>query len=140
MADQLAFNEGKDAVLGGGLTTSVKFCLSTKKVGTQAGGEHQVGDTFAGGFGKITGTGYADVTVNPRPASANGVVVFATVSWDVGAATDWQAARSLVMVDSNNKIIAAWNLVAGGASQSLAVANTQVDYTPTFFLQNVGGG
>jgi hypothetical protein len=43
---------------------------------------------------------------------------------------------------SNNtgKALFAWNLNAGGAANAFNIATVTQNFTPTFFLQNVGGG
>ena len=141
MADEFIFNEGKDAILAGGLTSVVSFALSTKKCGTQQVGEHLVTDTYAGGFAEITGTGYARITVNPRPDSVDGIVSFDQISWDTGAATDWPATcRSAIIIDSNDKLVYACNLQAGGDAVDMSAAGAILAWTQTFFIQNVGGG
>lgn len=139
MSDQIVFNEGKDALIGGGLTSTVSLALSTKKVGTQQAGEHQVGDTYAGGFGELTGTGYARKT-GARPSSADGIVAFSLQAWTTGANADWGSPKSVVLIDSNNKLIAASNIISGGSAVGMGAANSELDVTPTFFIQNVGGG
>lgn len=141
MADDLAFNQGKDAIAEGGVTATIYQALSTKKVGTQAAGEHQVGDTYVGGFGEVAWTGYARKAI-VRGSFANGILTVAAQSWNTGTATDGPAsAKSFLLLDSNNKILAARNIVAGGTGFDLSKANTGLDIPAgSFFLQNVGGG
>lgn len=135
MADFISFNEGRKnlATAATGLPTGANKCsfaLSTKDCNT-----HVVGDTFAGGFGEITGTGYAQqVQSAPVPSLANpSAIVFGTQTWATGAATDWPASvKSCVFIDINtNKIICAWNLVTGGTARAMNAANTTENFTPT---------
>ncbi len=146
--DFIQFNEGKDAIMnnGGGVKTAVNFALSTKSVGTSAN-NHASTDTFAGGFGAITGTGYAAKAVASRPSNTDGIIVFAKQTWNSGTATDWSnVVKSWVMYDSNSKLIIAGNLNAGSGSPvtvapfDMSPANSNLDVTPTYFIQNVGGG
>ncbi len=145
--DFIQFNEGKDAIMnsGGGVKTVITFALSTKSVGTSAN-NHASTDTFAGGFGAITGTGYAAITAT-RPSNTDGIISFAKVTFNSGTATNWSnAVKSWVMYDSNNKLLHAGNLNAGSgspvtvAAYDMSPANSNLDITPTYFIQNVGGG
>lgn len=138
MADFISFNEGRQNVLeaGVGLPTGANKCgfrLSTKDCNT-----HVVTDTFAGGFGEITGTGYAEqVQTAPAPTAANpAAAVFAQATWSTGAATDWPASvKSVVLVDKNtSEIICAWNLVVGGTARAMNAVNTTENFTPTLNL------
>ncbi len=146
--DFIQFNEGKDAIMNnaGGVKTSVSFALSTKSVGTSAN-NFSATDTFAGGFGAITGTGYAAIAVTARPANTDGIIAFAKLTWNSGTATNWSnAVKSWVMYDSNSKLLHAGNLNPGSgspvtvAAYDMSPANSNLDVTPTYFIQNVGGG
>lgn len=138
MPDFISFNEGRKnfATAGVGLPTGaskVGFDLSSRDCAT-----HVVTDTFAGGYGVITGTGYAQQTQTaPTPSSANpSVMSFSQITWATGAATDWPASvKSVVMIDLNtNKILCAWNLVAGGTARAMNAASTTELFTPTLNL------
>lgn len=134
MADFLIFDQGANEILDNGYPSTVYLALSTKKVGTQAGGEHLVTDTLAGGFGEATGTGYTRKS-QAEPAASGRQKALAQASWATGAATDWPAAvRSVVAVtssDGTGKLLWAMNLIAGGAARDLSQANTTEQVTPT---------
>lgn len=137
MADFLAFDQGIHELLDVGLPATCYFLLSTKKVGTGAAGEHQAGDTLAGGVGEITGTGYTRKN-QAEPAAASRSKAFAQMTWNTGTATDWPAAvRSIVLVttsDNTGKAICAWNLRTGassGLARDLSGGNTTEQVTPT---------
>ena len=127
MADFIVFDEGVREILDSGFPTTVYLALSTRKVGTGAGGEHLNADTLAGGFGEITGTGYARQSQS-EPAAAARTKTLTTESWNTGSATDWPAAvRSVVAMttpDGTGKLLCAWNLIAGGTPRDLSQANT----------------
>lgn len=138
MADFISFNEGRKnfATAGVGLPSGANKCsfaLSTKDCNT-----HVVTDTFGGGFGEITGTGYAQqVQTAPTPSLANpSAMVFSAQVFATGAATDWPASvKSCVLIDVNtSKIICAWNLVTGGTARAMNAANTTETFTPTLNL------
>lgn len=130
MSDFISFNEGRALLANTGLPSTCTFELSSRDCNT-----HVVTDTHAGGYGIITGTGYASQTESePTATTANpSAVVFAQKTWATGAATDWPASvKSCVLRDSgNSKIICAWNLVAGGAARAMNAANTTENFTPT---------
>src|SRR3954470_16358127 len=109
MADFISFNEGRAWVANNGLPATCTFELSSRDCNT-----HVVTDTHAGGYGIITGTGYASQTeAEPTASTANPAVIsFAIKTWATGAATDWPASvKSIVLRDAtNSKIICAWNL------------------------------
>jgi hypothetical protein len=127
MADFIMFNEGKAELQNNGLPSTCRFDLSTKTVE-----ELGAATTFAGGFAKVTGTGYSEKT-QAEPASAAGVVSFAKLTWETGSATDWPAAVKSVVLRSENKVICAWNLVAGGAARDMSKKGTIENFTPTSF-------
>jgi hypothetical protein len=137
VADFLIFDQGANELLDNGYPSTVYLALSTKKVGTQLGGEHQVGDTLAGGFGEITGTGYTRKS-QAEPAAAGRAKALAQAVWATGAAVDWPAAvRSVVAMtssDASGKLLWAMNLIAGGAARDLSQANTTEQATPTHTL------
>lgn len=134
MADFISFNEGRAKLANAGLPTSGKLALSTKDCNT-----HVVGDTYVGGFSEITGTGYTQQTVTePTATTANpSVVSFAAASWTTGSATNWPAGtKSVVLIDDsggagNERIVCAWNLVAGGAARDMSAASTTLSFTGT---------
>jgi hypothetical protein len=64
VADFISFNEGRKEIANNGLPATCSFDLSSKDCNT-----HVVGDTFAGGYGVITGTGYAAQTEAEPTAS-----------------------------------------------------------------------
>lgn len=134
MADFLIYDQGANEWLDNGYPSTVYLALSTRKVGTQLGGEHAVGDTLAGGFGEITGTGYTRKSQAEPAAAARGKAL-AQAIWNTGAAVDWPAAvRSVVAVTTNDgtgKLLWAMNLIAGGAARDLTQANTEERVTPT---------
>lgn len=128
MADFLSFNEGRKEIANNGLPATLSFDLSSKDCNT-----HVVTDTFGGGYGVITGTGYAAQTESePTATSANpSAVVFAQKTFATGAAADWPASvKSIVMRDAG-KIYCAWNLVAGGTARAMNAASTTENFTPT---------
>ena len=130
MADFISFNEGRAYITNNGLPATCYFALSTKDCNT-----HVVGDTYGGGFGEITGTGYARQTESePTLTTANpAAAAFAVKTFATGSATDWPASvKSCVMVDqTNTKLICAWNLQAGGGARNMSTANTTENFTPT---------
>lgn len=132
MADFISFNEGRQYLLThtDGLPTTVYFGLSTKSATTFV-----PGDTLATS-GEITGTGYARQSeAAPTPTNANpSVIQFAQKTWATGAATDWPTSVVSVFAattsDNTGKILAAWNLQAGGAARAMNAASTTENYTP----------
>jgi hypothetical protein len=139
MADFLIFDEGANELLDNGYPSTIYLALSTRKVGTQAAGEHAVGDTLAGGFGEATGTGYSRKS-QAEPAAASRAKALAQAIWNTGAAVDWPASvRSVVAVTSSGaggKILWAMNLISGGAARDLSQANTEERVTPTHSLSS----
>lgn len=137
MADFLIFDQGANEILDNGYPATIWLALSTKKVGTGLGGEHQVTDTLVAGFGEIAGTGYARKS-QAEPAAAARAKVLAMVQWLTGAAADWPAAvRSVVAMtssDGSGKLLWAMNLVAGGAARDLSQPNTTEQVTPSHSL------
>lgn len=136
MADFIAFNEGRQLVEDTGWPATVSFHLSTRSVGGVGGSTaFAATDTAVGGFGVLTGTGYTIKTQAEPAASGLGRKLFSQLSWTTGAATDWSAVtRSIVAFDDNttDKLICAWNLVAGGAARDLSQANTTLNVTPDY--------
>lgn len=134
MADFLIFDQGANELLDNGYPSTIYLLLSTKKVGTQAGGEHLVTDTLAGGVGEITGTGYSRKS-QAEPAASARAKALALAQWLTGAAADWPAAvRSIVAAttaDNTGKALWAMNLIAGGAARDLSQPNTTEQVTPT---------
>lgn len=132
MADFIAFNEGKTDLINNGLPSTCTFDLSTKPC--SGSGSFTASDTYGGGYGLITGTGYAAQTQS-EPTASSGVVTFAQMTWSTGSATDWPASvKSVVLRDGTSKLICAWNLQAGGAARDLSAANTSELVTPSLTL------
>lgn len=128
MADFISFNEGRAKLANTGLPSTCTFDLSTKDCNT-----HVVGDTFGGGYGVATGTGYAAQTeAEPTATTANpSAVAFAVKTWATGAATDWPSSVKSVVLRDASTIYCAWNLVAGGTARAMNAANTTENFTPT---------
>lgn len=123
------FNEGKAELENNGLPAICTFDLSTKNCE-----ELGATTTFAGGFAKATGTGYAAKT-QAEPTSSSGVAAFAKMTWETGEATNWPAAvKSVVLRNGESKVICAWNLVAGGTGRDMSKAHTTESFTPTLTL------
>ena len=146
MADFIAFNEGKDFLLTNDFQAlaSVYFLLSSQQI---AVGGLEATDTLALGVGEITGwTGASAYARKSQtvPVPSNGVINFALMSWATGAAVDGPASvRSVVLAttaDNTGKAIGAWHIETGGAADAFNLANVTLNFTPTLFLQNVGGG
>jgi hypothetical protein len=121
------FTEGKNEMLANGLPSTCTFDLSTQAI--EVGGL-EAADTFAGGYGIATGTGYTAKTQS-EPTPSAGQAVFAQMSWSTGSATDWPAAVKSVVLRTGSKLICAWHLQAGGAGRAMNVANTTENVTPT---------
>jgi hypothetical protein len=128
MPDFRAFNEGRQQVEDTGWPATVTFALSTRDATT-----HAATDTHAGGFGEITGTGYARATQAEPAATGLGRKLFTQLAWATGAATNWLSPKSIVALDgTTSKLICAWNLVAGGAARDMSQANTTLNVTPDY--------
>jgi hypothetical protein len=127
--DFLAFTEGENFVLAGGLPSTCYFLLSTKNCAT-----FTIGDTLAGGVAEITGTGYARMS-QAVPTPSSGQAAFTIMTWNTGAATNWpNSVRSLVLAtttDNSGKAICAWNLIPGGGARDMSAASTTESVTPT---------
>jgi hypothetical protein len=135
MADVIGFNEGRQQIEDGGWPATITFDLSARSVGGAGGSTaFTAADTAAGGYGVIAGTGYAAKTQAEPAASGLGRKLFTVLSWVTGAATDWPAnVRSIVARDAGtNKLLFAWNLVAGGAVRDMSGANTTLNVTPDY--------
>jgi hypothetical protein len=131
--DFIAFTEGETDLLTSGAPSGANACsfaLSTKPC--SGAGAHTAADTFGGGFGEITGTGYARQT-QTRPTPSAGQIAFAQMTWSTSSATDWPSSvKSVVLIDAtNSKLLCAWNLVAGGTARDLSQASTTEQVTPT---------
>jgi hypothetical protein len=128
VADFISFNEGRKEIANNGLPATCTFDLSSRDCNT-----HVVGDTFGGGYGVITGTGYAAQTeAEPTASAANpSVIAFAIKTWATGAATDWPASVKSVVMRDAGKIYCAWNLVTGGTARAMNAASTTENFTPT---------
>lgn len=102
-------------------------CLSTKPC--SGAGAHVVGDTYAGGFGNITGTGYTPQAATEPAANSSGTKVWPTVSFSTGTATDWPAAvKSVVYYDASNKLVYAEDL---SATRDMSAAYRTITHTLT---------
>jgi hypothetical protein len=135
VADTITFDEGITQLLtpGKGWPSEPSFLLSTKPCsGT---GSHKVTDTYVGGVGEITGTGYlAKKETFTISGSGEGerTLTFAQLAWLTESHTDWQNAKSVVAYDATTKkAFCAWNLQAGGAARTLGEANIEEKFTPT---------
>lgn len=142
----MAFNEGKNSLGSNGLPANVYFFPSTKpcpvNINAPAGGEHNPTDTLVGAaMGEITGTGYVRKT-QAEPSPSGGDFVFAVMTWNTGAATDWPASvKSLVLCttsDNTGVAICAWNLIPGGTLVNLSAASTPLAVTPSLLLRALG--
>lgn len=126
MADFIAIYEGLNDLLTNGLPSTCTFDLSNKtadEIGKEA--------TYGGGFGKITGTGYAAKTQS-EPSPTKGKYVFEKLVWETGTATDWPSGtKSVVLRDGTSNLIAVWNLQAGGTARDMSTAHTKEEFTPT---------
>lgn len=133
-ADFIGFNQGRQVVEDTGWPATVTFNLSTRSVGGAGGSTaFLAADTYAGGFGVATGTGYAATTQAEPAATGLGRKLFTQLSWSTGAATDWSAViRSIVASVSTTQLLCAWNLVAGGAVRDMSQANTTLNVTPDY--------
>jgi hypothetical protein len=139
--DFIAFNQGQQQVVtnGKGYPSTCYFDLSTKP--TQGSGALAAADTFAGGYGVLTGTGYAVASqALPSPTGLGGFA-FTLMSWATGSATDWTSPKSIVLIDKSGgggseKLVMAWDLVAGGAARDMSQANTTLNVTPTYAPTN----
>jgi hypothetical protein len=130
--DFRGFNQGRQVVEDTGWPATVTFALSTRDANT-----HAAADTYAGGFGEITGTGYARATQAEPAATGLGRKLFTVLSWATGSATDWTSPKSIVALDAGtSKIICAWNLIPGGAARDMSQANTTLNVTPDYSPTN----
>lgn len=138
MPDFIAFNEGRQLVEDTGWPATVTFDLSTSSVGGVGGSTaFAAGNTYAGGYGVITGTGYAAATQAEPAATGLGSKVFTQLSWATGSATNWPAnVRSIVARNGTTQLICAWNLIAGGAVRDMSQANTTLNVTPSYVPTN----
>lgn len=132
MADFISFRQGRKDLASNGMPATLSFDLSTRDCVT-----HTEADTYAGGFGVATGTGYAAQTeAEPTPTTASPTVIqFAIKTWSTGAATDWPASvKSVVMSNGSNIIYCAWNLQPGGGARAMNAASTTENFTPAVSL------
>lgn len=131
MANFIAFDEGLTELANNGLPATCYFDLSTKSV--DATSPFTAADTYGGGYGVATGTGYSAKTES-EPTAAAGVVSFAQKSWSTSSATDWPSTVRSVVLRTTSKLICAWNLQTGGAARDMSQANTTENVTPTLTL------
>lgn len=119
-------NEGANKLGTEGLPSTWTFDLSTKTAA-----EIGTGGTFAGGFGKVTGTGYSAKTQS-RPSPSNGVFGGTQMEWKTETATDWPSAvKSVVLRNGETNLIGAWDLEA---TRAMNAKNTVLKFTPTLTL------
>lgn len=144
MADGSWFNEGKNEIGSNGLPSNLYFLLSTRScpanINAPAAGEHAPGDTLAGGVGEITGTGVTRKT-QAEPTPTAGTFTTALLSWANGAATDWQAPKSIVVCttsDNTGKALCAANINPGGGAFDFSVAGTTLNRTIALLLRALG--
>lgn len=136
----ITFDEGAKQLLAAGLPATAHFLLSTKP--TSGAGAHKVTDTLSGtGVGEITGTGYGRKSEATPAASGSGEgareVAWGQQTWATETETNWQEAKSVVLVtsaDNTGKAIMAWDLQAGGAARNLGQANIEEHFTPVYKL------
>lgn len=93
----------------------LKAHLSTKPC--SGVGAHLVGDLYSGGFGEISGTGYATqsaTTIAEPAANSSGTKTWPTATFSTNTYSDWPAAvKSIVYTDAaNTKLIYAEDLSA----------------------------
>lgn len=138
MPDFIAFQEGRQKVEDSGWPATVKFALSTR--GVAAGTALAATDTYAGGFGEITGTGYLRASQAEPAATGLGRKLFLLMAWLTGAATNWLGPRSIVAIDDSSpgaeKLICAWNLFTGGPLVDMSLPNTTLNVTPDYAPTN----
>ncbi|MGH2941081.1 MAG: hypothetical protein ACRDPE_23525 [Solirubrobacterales bacterium] len=119
-------NEGLNKLGEAGLPATCTFDLSTKTA-TEIGAS----GTFAGGFGKATGTSYAAKT-QARPTPTSGVFTFTQMEWKTETATDWPSGvKSVVMRNGETNLVCAWDLES---SRAMNAKNTVLKFTPTLTL------
>ncbi len=128
MADFIRFDEGATDLMNNGLPATCTFDLSTKNCE-----ELTKEATYAGGFGKATGTGYVAKTQS-EPTASKGKVEFTKMKWETGEATDWPAAVKSVVLRDGEKLVCAWNLLEGGVGRAMNAKNTTEEFTPTLTL------
>lgn len=124
---KVIFTEGDlaDVLADTGWPATLSVALSTKPC--SGGGAHVVGDTLAGGFGEIAGTGYSRQSVS-EPTSSGGTKTWPTASFATGAATNWPAAVKSAVLIGGSALLAAIDL---SATRDMSAANTTVTFTPT---------
>lgn len=124
---KVIFTEGDlaDVLADTGWPSTLSVALSTKPC--SGGGAHVVGDTLAGGFGEITGTGYSRQSIS-EAASSGGTKTWPTATFSTGSATDWPAAVKSAVLISGSALLAAIDL---SATRDMSAANTTVTFTPT---------
>jgi hypothetical protein len=93
--------------------------------------------THAGGYGVAAGTGY-EAQTEEVPSAEDGAISLAKQTWETGDATDWPAGVKSCVMSVGAKLIAAWNLQAGGAARVMNAANTTESFTPTVRARAAG--
>lgn len=122
----VAIYEGLNKLGEAGLPSTWTLDLSTKTA-TEIGASA----TYAGGFGKATGTGYAAKTQS-RPSPSSGVFAGSQVEWKTETATDWPSAvKSVVLRNGETNLVCAWDLES---SRAMNAKNTILKFTPTLTL------
>lgn len=122
----IEITEGMAKLGEAGLPATWTLDLSTKttaEIGASA--------TFAGGFGKATGTGYAAKT-QARPSPSGKTFAGAVSEWKTEANADWSSAvKSVVMRNAETNLVCAWDLAS---TRAMNAANTILKFTPTIVL------
>lgn len=121
----LAFNEGLNKLGEAGLPATWTFDLSSKSTA-----ELTAAATYAGGYGVLTGTGYAALT-QARPSPASGVFTGTESTWNTEANTNWGKAKSIVLRNGVTNLVGAWDLAA---ERNMGAANTKLKFTPVVTL------
>ena len=129
MADFILFNEGAPRVLDSGFSgaSACVFDLCTKKVS-----EYTAATKYSE-RAAATGTGYTQKT-QTAPAASGGSKTFSEIEWSTGSATNWPSNCASVCLSIEGKLVAAWNLQAGGAARAMNAASTTEKFTPTFTI------
>ncbi len=121
----LSFNEGLNALGTAGLPATWTLDLSSKTTS-----EMSATITYAGGYGVLSGTGYAAQT-QARPTPTAGVFTGTQVTWNTEAHTGWGEAKSLVLRNGTTNLVCAWDL---SSTRSMNGANTKLNATPVYTL------
>ena len=141
MADFIAPRQGGRYIGTAAVPATVYFDLSTKSVDSTNPFTHASTTATRGALTHAGMTGYNALS-KARPTGANslgGTLVFGTVTWATGAATNWPAnVRSIVMTTGSaaGTLLACWNLQAGGGARDMSAANTTENVNPTLIIKS----